>query len=212
MILLICALFKNTGCLIHSLICLFFSPQFCSIGVSGIDDTLILGRPFGGCGILYRKTLSDRVAPVICMSKRCCAILLTAGVLSVLCVCVYFPTNYHDAQSTDVFIDRLGEIEGLLDSVSFDHLIIGGDFNVDLGVSSPRATLFSDFLQDRGLICVDKLPISSITHTYHCDSTGASSWIDHFVRDSGLASFALSVSTVELGSNFSDHLPNCIQH
>ena len=143
-----------------------------------MDDAVVMGRPFGGCGIIFRRSLADRVDILPCTSKRFCALLLNTGSLVVLCVCVYFPTNYHDVQSSEAFIGVLGELEGLIDSVAFDHLIMGGDFNVDLDLSTCRSTQFSDFLHERGLVCADRLPISSIRHTYFCDANGASSWID----------------------------------
>ena len=35
---------------------------FLSVGVSGMDSSILLsGRPFGGCGILYHKSLSSVV-------------------------------------------------------------------------------------------------------------------------------------------------------
>ena len=186
---------------------LSFSPQFCSIGVSGMSDALLQGRPYGGCGIIYRKTLSDKVCPLSFTSKRLCAALLTISNKSILCVCVYFPTNYHDVDSSAAFLGMLGEIEGIMDQVSFDHLIIGGDFNVDLNVPSPRVTMFSDFIRDHILVCVDQLPASTISYTYFCETTCASSWIDHFVCDSDLALQMQKVGSLQYGSNLSDHLP-----
>ena len=91
-------------------------------------------------------------------------------------------------------------------TVSFDHLAIGGDFNAGLRTPT-RAALFSDFLRDNGLFCVDQLPISSIMHTFLSDASGASSWIDHFVCDAGFASRARSVNSLQCGYNLSDHLP-----
>ncbi len=72
--------------------------------------------------------------------------LLSIENLSILCICVYFPTDYHDAQSSDAFLSTLCEIEGFIDSIAFDHVVTAGDFNVDPSVSFPRATLFTDFL------------------------------------------------------------------
>ncbi len=46
--------------------------------------------------------------------------LLSIGNL-VLCICVYFPANYHHIQSSDAFLNILCEIEGFIDTVSFDH-------------------------------------------------------------------------------------------
>ena len=186
---------------------LSFSPQFCSTGVSGMDDSLLHGRPFGGCGIIFRKSLSDRVSHLPSISKRFCALLLSIENLSILCICVYFPTNYHDTQSSDAFLSMLCEIEGFIDTVVFDHVVIAGDFNVDSRASSPRATLFCDFLQDRDLVCVDQLPLSSVTHTYTSEASGTTSWIDHVVCDADLALLVLSVSPLQYGSNLSDHHP-----
>ncbi len=67
--------------------------------------------------------------------------------------------------------------------------------------------MLSDFLRERNLVCVDQLPPSTITHTYWCDTTGASSHIDHFVCDASLATLAVSVVPLQCGSNLSDHLP-----
>ena len=127
---------------------LTFSSQFCSHGVSGMDDdSVLLGCPFGGCGIIYRKSLSAKVSPLPCHSKRFCAVSLSIDDKSFLCICVYLPTNYHDSQSHDEFLFALTEIEGFMHSVLFDHVIIAGDFNVDVHVPSPRALLFSSLLQ-----------------------------------------------------------------
>ena len=48
------------------------------VGVSGMDDSFLLaGRPFGGCAILYRKSLSSCVTPLHSHSNRflCCKIM-----------------------------------------------------------------------------------------------------------------------------------------
>ena len=44
--------------LIEQLSTLNINSQFCSFGVSGMDSSRLLhGRPFGGCGFLFRKFL-----------------------------------------------------------------------------------------------------------------------------------------------------------
>ena len=41
------------------------SPDFLSVGVSGMNNSdLLLGRPYGGCSILYRKSLSSCIVPL----------------------------------------------------------------------------------------------------------------------------------------------------
>ena len=48
-------------------------------------------------------------------------------------------------------VQLLGEIEEFIDSVAFDHLVIGGDFNVT--VPSTRVSCLSDFLLDKAMRC-----------------------------------------------------------
>ena len=49
--------------------------QFLSVSVSGMDSSVLLtGRPFGGCAILYRKSLAYSIIRLKPCSKRFCAI------------------------------------------------------------------------------------------------------------------------------------------
>ena len=55
--------------------CSQISPHLLASGVSGISPIDVLdGRPYGGCSILWRRTLGTRVETVICYSRRVCAI------------------------------------------------------------------------------------------------------------------------------------------
>ena len=49
------------------------SLDFLCVGVSGLgSDSLLRGRPYGGCSILYRKSLSLSVTPLHSCSNRFC--------------------------------------------------------------------------------------------------------------------------------------------
>ena len=53
------------------------SPDFLSVGVSGVDCSALLeGRPYGGCSILCRKSLVPFITPLNVCSDRFCAIKL----------------------------------------------------------------------------------------------------------------------------------------
>ena len=168
---------------------------------------MLLGRPFGGCGIIYRKSLSAKVSPLPCYSKRFCAVSLSIDDKSLLCICVYLPTNYHDSQSHDEFLFALTEIEDSWTLVLFDHVIIAGDFNVDVRVPSPRALLFSSLLQNRASVCLDQLPLSTVQFTYSSSASESTSLIDHFVCSIDLAHLVSAVNPINIGANLSDHLP-----
>ena len=65
------------------------STDHVSVGVSGFsNDCVLSGRPYGGCAILWRKTLSLTVTPIITNSRRICALLFRGDGISLLCVCV----------------------------------------------------------------------------------------------------------------------------
>ena len=106
--------------------------DFLSVGVSGMNsDTLRCGRPYGGCSILYRKSLSSCITLLQSNSDRFCGIrLCDSSGLSYLLVSVYMPT-YYDPSCVNVYLNVLGELEGFIASQGCDVNIIAGDFNVD---------------------------------------------------------------------------------
>ena len=78
-----------------------------------MDDTLLHGYPFRGCSIIYHKSLSDKIIVSFLASLRFCVCWR-----SFTSMCVLFSNQL---QSSDAFLGVLGEIEGLIDSISFGH-------------------------------------------------------------------------------------------
>ena len=71
------------------------SPDFLSVGVSGMDNSeLLLGRPFGGCAILYRKCLASCISSLETCSNRFCAVKFcdSTGFTSLL-ISIYMPAD-----------------------------------------------------------------------------------------------------------------------
>ena len=104
------------------------SNDFLSAGISSMDDSeSLLVRPYGGCGIIYRKSLSPLIRSIDSHSKRFCAISVTLNDFKkgtnfvLLIICVYLPTDYGSASSDACFTESLGELEGFIQSVSFDN-------------------------------------------------------------------------------------------
>ena len=80
-------------------------PDFLSVSVSGMDSgSLLCGRPFGGCAILYRKCFSYCITPLVSCSNRFCAIKIDPSGLSFLLACVYMPAEYHSSSFADYII------------------------------------------------------------------------------------------------------------
>ena len=59
-------LLSDQLCLINNI-----SSNFISVGVSGVDEsTFLVGRPYGGCSIMYRKSLMPYITPLNSCSNR----------------------------------------------------------------------------------------------------------------------------------------------
>ena len=101
------------------------SDDFLSVGVSDMDShELILGRPYGGCGILYHRSLAPNIVRLKCDTKRFCAILLithcSRSCLHTLIVNVYLPTDYGTPDSNSEFLECLSKLDGFFAAQSFE--------------------------------------------------------------------------------------------
>ena len=102
-------------------------------GVSGMDDSCILsGRQFGGCLILWHKSLNGTTTPLPCQSNRLCAIKLKLKNREILIFNVYMPCNAdRNITVSDEFQYILSEISTICKMSNCDNVIIGGDLNLD---------------------------------------------------------------------------------
>ena len=62
-----------------------------------IDKDVLVGRPYGGTGILYNRKLSKYVTHVKVKNSRCTALMLKLNNCAVLLVSVYMPNDYGDS-------------------------------------------------------------------------------------------------------------------
>lgn len=121
--------------------------DFIVMGVSGMEpDSLIHGRPFGGCAIFYRKNFSSRISICQVSSKRFCAVhLKISDNKTLLLTCVYLPFNTGLSSGVLEYQEALKELKGFLDSQDYDSLAIVGDFNIDFSRSARQRS--SDLIQ-----------------------------------------------------------------
>jgi len=95
-------------------------------------DELLFGRPYGGCTIFFRKSLSHSILRLKSCSTRFCALLLkllnssNQQIVTILLVNVYLPTNYGSDESTTTFRETIAELEGFLLTQMYDYVIIAG--------------------------------------------------------------------------------------
>ncbi len=174
------------------------------------NDIVLLGRPYGGCAILCRKSLNASFQPIECESKRLVALKMKSeGIMNIL-INIYMPCERND--STEDFISQLAYLCDILDRFPNCNIIIGGDLNVDFNRSTTHTALFRNFIDDRDLICDTMLAgENNVDFSYHFDNTRFST-IDHFIVSSRLALLPDTCLSVEHSvDNTSDHDPVTLQ-
>ncbi len=107
------------------------NTEFISHGYSSVNisDSVLVGRPYGGTAILFRKSLSHLIKIVPTTDPRVTAIRVKSSDFEVLFLSVYMPTDYGDQESADNFVATCGYIEALFMDSDISHLCIAGDMN-----------------------------------------------------------------------------------
>ena len=109
--------------------------DFHSHALSAVDPSkeVLIGRPFGGTAILYRKCYADKVHVCYTDISRITAITVDSAEGPLLFINVYMPTNYGDEDSLESYLDCLSKLNALIIDTSSSHIIIAGDFNCSIG-------------------------------------------------------------------------------
>lgn len=173
----------------------------CSAMDKDISGGCLMGRPFGGVGILVNNTLVPNVRLVKAASRY---IILQIGLT--LFVNVYLP-SVSTVGRDEEFIDCLSCVMNDVSDFTDCSVVFGGDMNVDFTNSNFLCKCLLDFAKDLNLRFVDdKLPHGS-SSTFRVESTGAASLIDHFAVSSRLYECIEEVRITDSGINLSDHCP-----
>ena len=154
-------------------------------GVSGMDNSCILsGRQFGGCLILWHKSLNGTTTPLPCQSNRLCAIKLKNR--EILIFNVYMPCNAdRNITVSDEFQCILSEISTICKMSNCDNMIIGGDLNLDLNSNSSVKNRLETFMMSESFACVTSYR-SLIDYSFESKANNARSHIDHFLTSNCL--------------------------
>ena len=169
---------------------------------------MLRGKPYGGCAIFLRSSLSFKISTVVTNSRRVCAVLLESECVKLLCICVYMPYEA-DMSSVNEFQFQLSLIDSLLDKHSDCHILLGGDFNVDFRRNSSNTVLLNDYCTENSLFPVIRHNCSYVDYT-HQHSMKYFSCIDHFVVSENLYQNAIKEQFVLHDvDNTSDHEPLC---
>jgi len=183
--------------------------DFLAYGASAVDigSNVLVGRPYGGTAILYKKTLSDHISPVQTDDPQITGIKMNTRYGPSLVLSVYMPTDYHDEDSLERYVEVCSKINALIAECDTVDVIVSDDFNCSVG--SRFYNNFVDLLNVNKLVCsnINKIPQE---FAYSNSDHSCTSWIDHI-----LCSKAIDADITEINVLYdyisSDHKPLSIK-
>ena len=169
---------------------------------NAISQAPLRGRPFGGVAAYVKHELAPCIRLIIAADRY---IIIRIG--DVLVVNVYLPCG-SDESVQECYMECLANIANDISDTEFSHIIIGGDFNLDLSSVHVMKDYLNNFVNNLGTVFVDdKLDPGSHKFTFRVESTGAVSCIDHFAVSHSLYDSVVRVNIEDSGINLSDHCP-----
>ena len=180
--------------------------EFMSFGISSIDvtDSIMLGRPYGGVAVMWRKHLSSTVKPVSFNDDRIIGLECCFGDVKMLFLGVYLPYNAN--QNFDDFVFSLGKIRTIIDEFDSPYVCVLGDFNAEIEKQTSFGKELLSFCHESGLIIADNEFLNRGTVTHVNDGHGTESWLDHVVCTKAAFDLIQSIDICYTIAS-SDHFP-----
>ena len=170
-----------------------------------IVSGLLVGRPFGGTAVLIHRKLARYCSAVFSCNPRITAVRCELPESNDLVLgSVYFP---YDSGSIDYIIeleDTVGCLQGIMDKYSNSQFIFGGDFNMSKLPGNSNQEIVSKLCSDNLLTWLHH-DASTGSYTFHNDTAGKYSLIDHFISSVTLVPLNGVVSILVEDDNLSDH-------
>ena len=178
--------------------------DFLSFGNSAVDtnDGFLVGRPFGGLAILWKKGLGEYISINDYGDSRLLGITIAGSDFSCIILNVYMPTAGND--NHDDYQDYLGKIQSILQGAGYGHIIVLGDWNANAG--RIEFEWMSNLSNDLDLHLTDTCLLPCDTFTYVSDVHHTTSWIDHVLMSSSVNGVCVDM-TVLYDHVISDHRP-----
>ena len=158
------------------------------------------GRPTGGLAVIYKKSLSLSFK----VEESCCNYIsrVSSILVDLLLVNGYMPYDDRSDDTRAGYQQILGNLQASLEYLTFDNIVIVGDFNADPGRGRLWHYLY-DFIQSNELVCADlNLPVDSFTYLSPAHNTTA--WLDHVITNKNT-----SIKNIKICNDIAvyDHFP-----
>lgn len=182
----------------------------CKHGKSSMDPSVLrVGRPYGGCVILWKDNINLDINLVNTTSSRLNCVQITSRLgFSFLLFNVYMPTDDRTSGGNLCeYQDVLAEISTISNNINSSFIMIAGDFNTDFARNTPQSRELINFCESESLVSCSNLTCSNIDFTYECSATGNRSLIDHILITENVKDFICNFQSYETLDNSSDHIP-----
>jgi len=177
--------------------------------VSGMpDNSLCVGRKYGGCCILWPPNLACRVSPLPSDNRRLCAVRVEVSGSPLLLVNVYMPCDTDfDVENLNSFNAVLNDIACLADTENINQIVLGGDLNTDFSRHhSLHTAALLRFTVEENISLLNALPCYDVDYTYESMAHGTRSTLDHFLVSNQLVPHVTQVKALHSALS-SDHSP-----
>ena len=182
------------------------NPNFSGFGISSmcLDDKFITGRPHGGIGILWEKSLSQSTNIIKYEDTRILGLEIECNNAILLFLCVYLP--YECDMFYDDYIFYLNKIKIIIESANTPYVYVLGDFNADIQSDSVFGSELVEFCNLNKLDFIDRIILPSSSFTFISQAHGTTSWLDHCITTAAGRSL---ISNAFITDNVicSDHFP-----
>ena len=185
--------------------------DFISVGTSAMTEALqsgiLLGRPYGGIGILWNKSITSmyNVTPKYFKDPRLLGLEISdKNHCKMLLLNTYLP--YNDPNNFDSYCNYLAKIDAICDSYDSVYTITLGDFNA--GPLSNFGKELISFADENNYVLSDIVHFgaSSNCYTYISESHNSRSWLDHCLASKNAHQL---INNIEVHHNLTayDHFP-----
>jgi hypothetical protein len=185
--------------------------DFYAKGEAAVDaeSGLLLGRPYGGVAILWRKSLANMVSPIVLNDERLIGIDIVGDKSAKYrLLCVYLPYQHPD--NHDNYLFYLSKIKGFIDDSDTPFVYVFGDFNANSSGESEFYTELETLCNRYGLSIHDTEVLPNGSYTYISSAHGTTSWLDHIVTTQNGKANILNTSIL-YGLTTYDHLPMLVE-
>jgi hypothetical protein len=184
------------------------SENHYAVGITSMDctDGIIKGRPYGGMGILWKKSIGPNCTIINYSNEsRLMGLEYKTGSHKVLFINVYMPCC-SDENLPD-FQYYLSKINDIIESYDSPHVVVIGDFNADTLSNQKFGNELSAFCDEEGLILSDLAHITDHFNSFtFLSNHGTKSWLDHFMATNGGHSL-INKMYIDYNIISSDHQP-----